>query len=149
MKHLTKVVCVMLVLSSIYGFKAGKKSKNENEINRNEVYKGELSKGGKKVIFVLYLNADQTYSLQSKGEGDTSFTVLNGSFVWNKTGEEVTLASTENKDKVVYRLQENALEKIRAFFSDGANITTFAVHIKDFIKHIPGKEHVLTLLGLN
>ena len=113
MKYLIKVMSVMLVVASIYGFKnPDRKNKSKNAIDWNGVYKGKQIRDGKETVFVLYLNTDQTFTLQFIGEGDTSSTSSNGSLSWNKTGDQVRLINAENKDKSLYKLQENALEKV-------------------------------------
>jgi len=114
MKHLTKIMSVILVVTSIYGFKqAGKKQKEKNAVDWNSVYKGKQTIEGKETTFVLYLNADHTYSLQSIGEKESSPTISNGNLTWNKTGDQVTLVNAKSKDKTIYLLQKNVLEKIK------------------------------------
>ena len=114
MKHLTKIMSVILVITSIYGFKqADKKQKGKNAVDWNGVYKGKQTTEGKEMTFVLYLNADHTYSLQSIGEKESIPTISNGSLTWNKAGDQVTLVNAKTKNKMVYRLQEKVLEKIK------------------------------------
>jgi len=121
MKYLVKVVCVMLVAASIYGFTAGK-GKKKKETVKNEkttewsgVYKGVQVDGKKKTISVLYLNADFTYAFKTMEAEDTVFVFAEskGSLSWNKTGDEATLEDSVGKHKVVYRMKENILEKIK------------------------------------
>ena len=114
MKHLIKIMGLILVVSSIYGFeKADKKQKEDKATDGSVVYKGKQTKEGKEKVFVLYLNADQTFIFQSIEEGDTNSTTLKGEFSWNKAGNQVTLVYAENRNKTTYRLQENVLEEIK------------------------------------
>lgn len=113
MKRLIKIMSLILVVTGIYGFKSDKKQKQETPVNWNGIYKGKQTKDGKEEIVVLYLNANQTYSLQSIREGDAKPAVLNGKLVLNKAGNQMTLTNAENKKKIVYKLQDNVLEKIK------------------------------------
>ena len=121
MKYLTRVVGVMLVVASIYGFTAGKGKKKKEVADNKEptelsgVYKGTQVEGKKKTISVLYLYADLTYVFKSREEKDSVFvfTESKGSLSWNNTGDEVTLESSEGKQKIVYKMKENVLEKIK------------------------------------
>ena len=114
MRKLIKVVSVILVIASVYGFKSAGKEKNKKEIaGWDGVYKGVQKDGGEEVVFVLFLKTDLTYVLQSKGKRDSVPTVLNGNLSWNKAGDEVTLESSENKHKIVYKKNGDVLEVMK------------------------------------
>ncbi|MCL2131963.1 MAG: META domain-containing protein [Lentimicrobiaceae bacterium] len=112
MKYLTKTVCAIVVIASFYGFKSADKEKdNKESAEWSGVYKEVQKTDEKEKISVLYLNADLTYVLEAKENGST-VSVSDGSLSWNKAGDEVTLASSEERKKIVYALKENVLEKI-------------------------------------
>lgn len=115
MKYWVRVLSVMLVAASVYGFQSAEKEKNNKDVSDwNGVYKGSQTTDGKEVIFVLYLKNDFTYVLKSMEKGDSVVVESNGNLSWNKAGNEVTIESSENKQKIVYKRNGNVLEKMKA-----------------------------------
>lgn len=112
---------------------------SQNSLDWAGIYKGAFAstqcKNGE--VITIQINSDLTYSTESTCIGEkTDIRKSNGTFKWNRLGNEITLTDTDTKNKTIFFVGEDFIRKV----SENGKKVAYAASDQNIYKKIREEE---------